>query len=100
VFYTTFDINNFHCRHCIGKSTYTDTDRPSGHSEAVSRPLDDAGHPYVDLSFSNGREAYRSKTTGELCRALLVFNLCSVPTLITHNRQVICSFINISCMFI
>jgi hypothetical protein len=50
--------------------------------------LDEHGHPRIDLSFCSGQEAYRSKTTGELARALLVFNLCSVDVLINYNKQV------------
>ncbi|XP_060586851.1 proline dehydrogenase 1, mitochondrial-like [Ruditapes philippinarum] len=49
------------------------------------RKLDD-GHPNIDLSFANPQEAYRSKTTGELLRAYFVFQLCSIPLIVTHNK--------------
>ena len=45
-------------------------------------------HPEVDLSFCNSKEAYRSKTTAELLRSLLVFNLCSIPALVNRSDQV------------
>ncbi|GAB1599583.1 proline dehydrogenase 1, mitochondrial-like [Argonauta hians] len=51
--------------------------------------LDEYGHPYVDLSFTNAKEAYRSKTNFELIRALLVFNLCSVRFLVDNNKEIL-----------
>ncbi|XP_069135424.1 proline dehydrogenase 1, mitochondrial-like isoform X2 [Argopecten irradians] len=51
--------------------------------------LDNDGHPVLDLSFSCGKEAYRSKTTAELVRALFVFNMCSIPALVTHNNKLL-----------
>ncbi|XP_067648682.1 proline dehydrogenase 1, mitochondrial-like [Haliotis asinina] len=43
------------------------------------------GHPSVDLTFENAREAYRSKKTSELARALLVFKLCSINYLVDNQ---------------
>ena len=40
------------------------------------------------LNFNDTKRAYRSKTTGEVLRALLVFKLCSVNFLVDYNRQV------------
>ncbi|XP_061196284.1 proline dehydrogenase 1, mitochondrial-like [Saccostrea echinata] len=45
--------------------------------------------PALDLSFNNAREAYRSKSTAEIARALFVFNMCSVPFLVNHNKTVL-----------
>ena len=45
-------------------------------------------HPEMDLTFASGKEAYRSKKTSELVRALLVFNLCSVETLVNRQKEV------------
>lgn len=44
------------------------------------------GHPDLDLTFSNCKEAYRSKTTGELLRAYFVFQICSVPVIVKHSK--------------
>lgn len=45
-------------------------------------------HPDIDLTFENARESYRSKTTGEIVRALLVFNLCSLNFLVDNQKLV------------
>ena len=42
----------------------------------------------LDLSFSNTKEAYKSKTTLELTRALLVLKLSSFNFLIANHRKV------------
>ena len=54
----------------------------------TNRVLDEHGHPYVDLSFNNAEEAYRSKSNFEIIRSLLVFNLCSVKFLVDNNKEV------------
>lgn len=54
----------------------------------TNRVLDEYGHPYVDLSFSNAEEAYRSKSNFEIIRSLLVFNLCSIKYLVDNNKEV------------
>lgn len=46
-------------------------------------------HPVLDLSFASAQEAYRSKRTSELWRALLVFNLCSFNVLINNQAQLL-----------
>ncbi|GFO08983.1 proline dehydrogenase 1, mitochondrial-like [Plakobranchus ocellatus] len=46
-------------------------------------------HPVMDLTFANGREAYRSKKTSELLRALLIFNLCSVDALVDRQKELL-----------
>ena len=49
-------------------------------------------HPDLDLSFNSAQEAYRSKRTSEIARALLVFNLCSFDFLIQNQKRVSISF--------
>ena len=42
----------------------------------------------LDLTFSNTKEAYKSKTTWELMRALLVLKLSSYDFLINNHQKV------------
>lgn len=42
------------------------------------------------ISFNDGKSAYRSKTTFEIFRALLVFRLCSFNFLVDNNLKVRC----------
>lgn len=56
--------------------------------KAVSKSVDPA-FAKVDVQFENAREAYKSKSNGQLLRALLVLNLCSVKTLVENNKQVL-----------
>lgn len=42
----------------------------------------------LDLTFENYQQCYRSKTTGEIFRALIVLNLCRSTWLVDHNLQV------------
>ena len=48
----------------------------------------DAAFAALDLSFENAKEAYKSKTNGELLRALLVFNFCGINLIVDNNKQV------------
>ncbi|XP_062605230.1 proline dehydrogenase 1, mitochondrial-like, partial [Saccostrea cucullata] len=55
----------------------------------VKHDSSDNHSPALDLSFNNAREAYRSKSTAEIARALFVFNMCSIPLLVNHNKTVL-----------
>ena len=46
------------------------------------------GHPQLDLTFTNGEEAFRSKSNAELLRSILVLRLCSVSVLVDNNKKV------------
>ncbi|XP_059091903.1 proline dehydrogenase 1, mitochondrial-like isoform X3 [Tigriopus californicus] len=41
----------------------------------------------LDLSFADHRAAFKSKSTWDIIRALVVFNLCSVRPLVEHNAK-------------
>jgi len=47
------------------------------------------GHPAIDLSFSNGEEAYRSKSSLEIMRAIMVFTICSNNFVVNNNKMLI-----------
>ncbi len=47
----------------------------------------------LDLTFANHEAAFKSKTTWEVLRALLVYQLCSSQTIVAHNEKVgLCPF--------
>ncbi|XP_055996858.1 proline dehydrogenase 1, mitochondrial-like isoform X2 [Ostrea edulis] len=56
---------------------------------AVKHVPADSQLPALDLSFNSSKEAYRSKSTAEIARALFVFNMCSIPFLVNHNKTVL-----------
>lgn len=44
--------------------------------------------PLRNFSFNDGRNAFRSKTTWEIIRALAIFRLCSFDFLVNRNKEV------------
>ncbi|XP_041349161.1 uncharacterized protein LOC121368490 [Gigantopelta aegis] len=64
-----------------------ETDRLS--ETSASRFVDEFGHPRLDLSFENAKEAFRSKKTSELVRSLVVFNLCSLKFLVNNQEPIL-----------
>ncbi|KAK6190789.1 hypothetical protein SNE40_002578 [Patella caerulea] len=60
-------------------------EEPGKHARESPPPAASKRHPNIDLSFTNAKEAYRSKRTSELIRSLLVFNLCSINALVDHQ---------------
>ncbi|GFR77182.1 proline dehydrogenase 1, mitochondrial-like [Elysia marginata] len=79
---------------------YDDSGKGSVTSVSAGNPQSFAGHtvwesltdrdqhPDLDLMFASSKEAYKSKKTSELARALLVFNLCSVEALVNRQKEV------------
>lgn len=47
----------------------------------------------LDLTFNDHEAAFKSKTTKELLRAILVFHLCSIKPLVENNEKVCLSFL-------
>ena len=45
------------------------------------------------FTFDDGKNAYRSKTSWEIVRALTVFRLCSFDFLVNRNKQVSLSYV-------
>ncbi|VVC94400.1 unnamed protein product, partial [Leptidea sinapis] len=39
----------------------------------------------LDLTFSNSKEAFKSKKTSELVRAYLVYQICSINWIVENN---------------
>ncbi len=44
----------------------------------------------LDLTFLNHHAAFKSKTTWEVIRAYVVFQLCSIQPLVANNEKVNC----------
>ena len=70
---------------CKGKATvavdlkFTEELETSKYGEAGKATLD----------FSDARQAYCSKTTTDLAKALFVFKMCSFKTIVDRNQQVL-----------
>ncbi|XP_045116029.1 LOW QUALITY PROTEIN: proline dehydrogenase 1, mitochondrial-like [Portunus trituberculatus] len=52
-------------------------------------PHDNNKRDSLDLTFCDHEAAFKSKTTGEVLRALLVFKLCGVEYLVKNNEQLL-----------
>ena len=59
---------------------------------AISSSFDDKTQQNVArdsvLTFDDSKQAFKSKTTWEIMRALTVFRLCTVDLLVDNNRKV------------
>jgi proline dehydrogenase len=45
----------------------------------------------LDISFANPEAAFKSKTTWEVLRALIVYQMCSIQYLVDNNMKVTCT---------
>ena len=79
----------------VGRSKFTSTkslyqESMTADGDTTTKHTNSTGDQQhsLDLSFCNAKEAYRSKTTGEIARGLFVFNMCSIPFLVNHNKTV------------
>jgi len=78
-------------QHINGLLSHTRSTTSAVHVDTVKSGesvLNDHGHPAIDLTFTNCKEAYRSKTTTELIRAYAVFQICSIPLIVNNNKIV------------
>lgn len=85
-----FNLNNISCRELYSYQAICQKSSVGVEfkdAETISELKSDKKHG-LDLTFSSAEEAFRSKKTSELIRALLVFNLCSVDFLVNNHRQV------------
>lgn len=53
----------------------------------------------LDLTFANPEAAFKSKTTWEVLRALIVYQLCSSSYLVDNNMKVNCIIVYSDCLF-
>lgn len=73
-----------HSRGELSKSSAILTERTNLSSKYETKSV-----PQLEkLNFDDPKQAYRSKTTWEIARALLVLKLCSVNVLVERNMQV------------
>ncbi|KAL0267260.1 UNVERIFIED_CONTAM: hypothetical protein PYX00_009582 [Menopon gallinae] len=56
---------------------------PEPETETKSPPRDE-----LDLSFNDSEAAFKSKTTGEILRAVIVYQLCSIDFLVEYNMEI------------
>ena len=71
----------FDAKSTLGKCSSTHINTKIVLNEFVHRQ-----HPDM-FDFNNGQEAYKSKHTSALVRALLVFNLCSIEFIVRNQQK-------------
>ena len=69
--------------HSFAEVTRTATISPDRDHTSAS-PVNTGG----GLSFNDGKNAFRSKTTWEIIRALAIFRLCTFDILVNRNKEV------------
>lgn len=69
-------------------ATTTATSTTVGDKGKAQEPQKARIRDELDLSFSDARQAYRSKSTWEILRAWVVFKLCSINYLVENNDKV------------
>ena len=62
--------------------------RVKNHQASHKPGFIDENYDKLDPSFQNVKEAFLSKSSLELLRAMLVFNMCSVKVLVEKNKEV------------
>ncbi|CAH1113949.1 unnamed protein product [Psylliodes chrysocephalus] len=75
-------FQNFHFKQVALKSSAASSTLVENAANAVDPPKDP-----LDTSFDDPRAAFKSKTNFELVRAYVVYALCSIEYLVTHNMQ-------------
>ena len=65
-----------------------ETKNASEHTIMHDKDFADPAYKQIDLSFTNAKEAYKSKTNLQLLRSLFVFDMCSIPVFVNKNKEV------------
>ena len=72
--------------HSVAEVSRTATISPE--RDRIAASSEQQEQPLRSLSFNDGRNAFRSKTTWEIIRALAIFRLCSFDFLVNRNKEV------------
>lgn len=78
-------VANINASRIVLKSTAASSTLVQNQQEAIQKqPPKDP----LDVSFEDAKAAFKSKTNLELIRAYVVYTLCSIDSLVTHNMKV------------
>lgn len=67
----------------VGEENTTDASSPMDTTTTSQKPKDS-----LDLTFCDHESAFKSKTTAEIMRALMVFRMCGIKMLVDNNEKV------------
>uniref|UniRef100_A0A915DEH1 Proline dehydrogenase n=1 Tax=Ditylenchus dipsaci TaxID=166011 RepID=A0A915DEH1_9BILA len=79
---------NSYCARRVLSSGIPPAANPSAASASLNKEVEEC-YNRLDLSFTNAKEAFKSKTNRDLFRGLLVFRLCTIDFLVQHNQRLL-----------